>query len=108
MSIRSRGSRKVEVGEEVYAWTIRPGPTPAQAEGQGGMTVAIQRVVPPSRAVLMVDTGLMRCENKVHSHKTAVKPAMVRAMVGQALAEGWRPDAGEGHRLVFRLVRDRP
>ncbi|WAS95134.1 hypothetical protein [Nannocystis punicea] len=108
MSLQSRGSRKFRVGDEVYAWTIRPRPTDAQAAGLTRMTLAIQRIEPLSPAVLVVDLRVTRCDNDVRPHSTGVHPAMVREMLARALAEGWRPESGRGHRLEFGLIRDRP
>jgi hypothetical protein len=88
MSINSRGSRKVCLGDEEYAWKLRNRPT--DGERAGPMSVAVQRTVPFSPAVLVVD---------LEAPRAAVTSAVVRQLVTRALADGWRPETGAGHRL---------
>jgi len=107
VSINSRGSRKVRIAEEEWVWKIRRNPTAAQAAALTPMLVAVQRVAPFSRAVLVVDVGLSRPDNEVARHETSVTPMLVRLMVARAREAGWQPDCGRGHRLRFQLIRDR-
>jgi hypothetical protein len=107
VSINSRGSRTVRIGEEEWVWKIRRNPTAAQASGATPMLVAVQRVAPLSRAVLVVDVGLTRPDNSGARHETAVTPMLVRLMVARAREAGWQPDSGRGHRMLFQLIRDR-
>lgn len=88
MSINSRGSRKVCLGEEEYAWKLR-GNSSDSGEASP-RSLAVQRTVPFSPAVLVVDLDASR---------TAVTSAVVCQLVSRALADGWRPDTGLAHRL---------
>lgn len=108
MSLGSRGSRTVRIGDESYLWKIRPRPTRAQEVCATPMTLAVQRIEPFSRAVLIVDLGVSRPDNAVSRHGTMVTVAVVRQVVAWALADGWRPESGRGHRLEVRLFRDSP
>lgn len=107
MSINARGSRKLVIGDEEYVWRIRRTPTNEQECFEGPMLLAIQRIVPFSRAVLVVDLVVTRPDAAIQPHQTAVTPTLVREMVARAREDGWRPESGRGHRLEFPLIRDR-
>ncbi|MBZ5708543.1 hypothetical protein [Nannocystis pusilla] len=107
MSLQSRGSRTVRIADEEWVWKIRRKATASQAAGITPMLVAVQRVAPPSPAVLIVDVGLSRPDNTASPHQTSVTPMLVRLMVRRAREEGWQPESGRGYRLLFRLIRER-
>jgi hypothetical protein len=109
MTIPKKGRRLVTVGDSEYAWRIRKKPTYSQATAQGSMTLAIQANVADARSVLLVDVKISRPDNWITSHQTAVKPAMVREMITEALATGWQPLSSTGtFQLEYPLILDRP
>ena len=58
--------------------------------------------------MLVVNLGISRPDNWIAPHQSAVKPAMVRDMIGKALAAGWKPTgAGKPFEFDYPLIMDR-
>ena len=100
--------RRVTVDDVMYEWAIRKKPTYVQGAFKTPMTIAIQRVDADVGCVLLVNAGISRPENWIAPHQTSVTPAMVRAMISGALADGWLPlGSGSAFRFNFPLIMDR-
>ena len=109
MAIPRKGSRMVRVGNAVYRWRIRKRPTYIQGAFESSMSLAVELCTEGAASVLVVNLGVSRPDNGIGPHQTAVKPAMVRDMIGRALAEGWNPaGAGKPFELDYPLIMDRP
>ena len=109
MTIPSKGSRRVRMGDIEYAWRIRKKPTYSQGAFQTPLRVAIQSCAEGPRSVLVVNLQVSRPDNWTGPHQTGVKPAMIRDMIARGLAQGWTPTtAGGPFTLDYPLILDRP
>jgi hypothetical protein len=109
MAIPKKGSRTVRVGDDDYRWRIRKRPTYSQGAFESPMSLAVELCTQEAASVLVVNLRVSRPDNWIGPHQTAVKPAMVRDMIGKALAAGWHPaGAGKPFELDYPLIRDRP
>jgi hypothetical protein len=109
MSLPKKGSRTLEVGERTYRWYVRKKPTDAQGMAQGSMTVGIELESDGPTRVLVADLRVTRPDNGIRPHQTALKPYVIRAIVAQALGEGWQPvGSGPPHQTIYQLIRDKP
>jgi hypothetical protein len=104
MAIPKKGSRTLTVKGVRYRWRIRPKPT--YCEGLAyRFSVAVERVDPPARSVLMLAAGFPRPDNWLgHASKT-VTPRMVAASIEDALAHGWQPEQA-GSAFIHPLHAD--
>jgi hypothetical protein len=91
MTIPSKGSRRIRVGEVDYDWRIRKSPTYSQAFFEAPMRVAIQASEARPGRVLIVDLQVSRPDSWTGPHETPVTPAVVREIIERALEAGWEP-----------------
>ena len=90
MSIPKKGSRCVAVGKVEYRWRVRSRPTYCQALGWSPLTLAVEQA--NSRgSVLVVDLPLPHPSNWMQIPSSGVTPAVVAALIRQALKAGWQP-----------------
>ena len=91
MSIPKAGSRLLRLDGGVYRWRVRGHPTYCQANGWGGLLLAVEDAAHPGGAVLVVSLGVAHPSNWLKLPSRAVPPAEVSEWVQRALALGWQP-----------------
>jgi len=107
MTIPRKGSRRVRVGEDEYAWRIRKKPTYAQGAFQTPMSLAIQRCATDVGGVLIVNLVVSRPDNWISPHQTSVTPAVVQDIIAHAIAAGWDPESTKSFSFEHGLIRDK-
>lgn len=106
MTLPSKGSRCVRVGDVEYRWRIRKKPTYAQGAYADPMVLAVQSCAEGAGSVLVVDLVVSRPDNWLRPHRASVTPKLVRQVVIAARAEGWNPTGRRPFPFVYRLLRD--
>jgi len=91
MAIPKKGSRLLTVKGERYRWRIRHKPTYGQGIFDSGFLVAVERVAPPSRCVLLLEADFPRPDNWLGNASKPVTPQMIAVSIESALAQGWQP-----------------
>jgi len=92
MAIPRKGSRTVTVKGVRYRWRIRGKPTYCEAAFADRFSVAVERVAPPSRCVLLLSADFPRPDNWLGHASKSVTPRMIAASIEDALAHGWQPE----------------
>ncbi|XVQ85160.1 hypothetical protein ACQP2K_41210 [Microbispora siamensis] len=90
MAIPVKGSRLITVDGVAYRWRIRRKPTYRQAIGEGPLTFPVEPAEGPGR-MLLVSLPFSRPDAWVGERTTAVRPALVAAVIRMALYRGWDP-----------------
>lgn len=107
MALPKKGTRKIEVDGVVYGWYIRRKPTYCEGAFETSMHVAIERYGSPR--TLYVNLRVSRPDNWLAPHQTALKPAMVRAIIQEALSNDWEPSKpGPPFQWEHALIKDQP
>lgn len=75
-----------------YRWRIRRKPTYCEGAFAGGFSVAVERVDPPSRCVLLLAADFPRPDNWLGQTSKSITPGMIAASIEDALAHGWQPE----------------
>jgi hypothetical protein len=104
MAMPRSGARTIVVDGQVYRWRIRRQPTHRQTLGCSPLTIGVQSADPAARGVLVIDCVVTRPDTGVGRHQTGVTPAMVVAMIREAVCRGW-----DGHcasQLRVPIARD--
>lgn len=91
-----------------YEWLIRKKPTYSQAALGGTMNLAIQSADEDTRCILVADLQVSRPDSWIDSHQTAVKPAMIRMLIKEALEAGWHPGSIGNFEYSFPINRNKP
>jgi hypothetical protein len=87
-----------------YRYTIRSRPTYSQGNAWSVLTFAVVLEM-GGYTTLLVKTNGHRPDNWLNQPHTVVTPALVKASIAQALADGWQPEAqGSAYVLEVRLV----
>src|SRR6476659_4411758 len=94
MAIPKKGSRTVTVAGVLYRWRIRRKPTYCQGAFAGRFSVAVERVAPPSKCVLLLAADFPRPDNWLSHPSKSVTPHMIAASTEYAPAHGWQPEHG--------------
>lgn len=94
MSIPRKGSRKIEVDDVVYRWTIRRKASRMQADYEDiPATIAIEKLEGPS-SKLIVLTNKAHPQNAFIDRPSGVVPSEVRQWIKQSVALGWNACEG--------------
>lgn len=100
MAIPKKGSRLIVVDGMAYRWRVRHKPTYSQANGWGGMAVAIERA-DAKGAALLVQMPQMHPGNWMGAESKPVLPSDVERFIRYALSSGWRSsEQGEAFRVA--------
>lgn len=92
MAIPKKGSRTLTVKGARYRWRIRGKPTYCEGAFACRFSVAVERVAPPSRCVLLLAADFPRPDNWLGRASKTVTPRMIAASIKDALAYGWQPE----------------
>src|SRR5688500_18922241 len=92
MAIPKKGSRTVTVEGVRYRWRIRRKPTYSEGAFASHFSVAVERVEPRSRCVLLLASAFPRPDNWLGHASELVAPRLIAASIRDALAHGWQPE----------------
>jgi hypothetical protein len=92
MAIPRKGSRTITLSGAAYRWRIRSKSTYEQGASASNLSIAVERVSPPSQSVLLLKADFPRPDNWLGKASNSVTPGMVEASIRSALAAGWLPD----------------
>jgi hypothetical protein len=92
MAIPRKGSRTVTIDGVRYRWRIRGKPTYCEGAFADPFSVAVERVEPPSRCVLLLKADFPRPDNWLGHLSRSVTPRIISASIKDALAHGWQPE----------------
>lgn len=100
MALSKKGTRKMTVGQTDYRWVVRPAAdgmivaTIQHAEGTGQLIRVYAKADVHDARLAGADGFLPTRERR------AIKPSDVEAIITEAVAQGWEPEA-KGAPLVF-------
>jgi hypothetical protein len=108
MSMPSKGSRRIRVGDHDYRWRVRKKPTYHQGLEWSPMCVSIQSCEEGSTSVLIADLRVSRPDNWLAPHQTGLSPSIVRSIIQRARASGWDPLGSRSVLMEYGLIKDSP
>jgi hypothetical protein len=95
MSIPKKGCRKIVVGENVFAWLIRPKPTYSQDCLLSEMT-AIVELVESKGSILRITFPFSRPDSSLTLKSDSVTPNIIEQCIKNAISQGWEPKVSNG------------
>ena len=95
MSIPTKGSRKIIVGESEYSWLVKSKPTYSQNCLGSEMTAVVQ-LVELNGAILRITFPFSRPDSSLRLKAGRVTPSMVEKSIKDAISQGWNPNSSKG------------